>query len=182
MGSSPMWPALSSWLLRDRNHILLILFIAVNYSDQTATSSGNASKAQEKIESQSGCEFCGHVGIHELKCSDKKRKTNVPLNKRLDKNSRLKNFQHESYAKKRTKKGKTDNKGFQRDVKEHFVFGQNVTKYLPSEIADTLLKRDANKFYNLQLRLSGKWSIKFNELHLENLLMAICDNVTSTYV
>ena len=101
-------------------------------------------------ESQSGCEFCGHVGLHELKCYDEKRKTNVPLNKRLDKNNRLKNFQHESYAKKRTKKGKTDNKGFQRDVKEHFVFGQNVTKSVPSEIADALFKRDANKYYNLQ--------------------------------
>ena len=130
-------------------------FLIYHFSDSTPTS-GNARKAQEKCESQSGCEFCGHVGIHELKCYDEKRKTNIPLNKRLDKNNRLKNFQHESYAKKRTKKGKTDNKGFQRDVKEHFVFGQNVTKYLPSEIADTLLKRDANKFYNLQLRLSGK--------------------------
>ena len=119
-----------------------------HYSEQT--NFGNASKVQEKIEPQSGCEFCGHVGIHELKCYDEKRKTNVPLNKRLDKNSRLKNFQHESYTKKRTKAGKTDSKGFQRDVKEHFVFGQNVTKMLPSEIADTLLKRDANKFYNLQ--------------------------------
>ena len=49
-----------------------------------------------------------------------------------------------------TKKGNTDVKGFQRDVKEYFVFGQNVTKLLPSEIADALLKRDANKFYNLQ--------------------------------
>ena len=74
----------------------------------------------------------------------------MPLNKRLDKNNRLKNFQHESYAKKRTKKGQKDAKGFERDVKEHFVFGQNVTKLLPSEIADALLKRDANKFYNLQ--------------------------------
>ena len=125
-------------------------------SDTTPTISGIASKAQEKTEAQSGCEFCGHVGIHELKCYDVKRKTNVSLDKRLNKNSRLKNFQHESYTTKRTKKGKIDNKGFQRDVKEHFVFGQNVTKHLPSEIADTLLKRDANKFYNLQLGLSGK--------------------------
>ena len=85
-----------------------------------------------------------------MKCYDDKRKTNLSLNKRLDKNNRLKNFQHEHYARKRTKKGKTDAKGFQRDVKEHFVFGQNVTKLLPSEIADALLKRDANKFYNLQ--------------------------------
>ena len=85
-----------------------------------------------------------------MKCYDEKRKTKVPLNKRLDKNSRLKNFQHEHYAIKKTKKGKIDNKGYQRDVKEHFVFGQNVTKSLPSEIADALLKRDANKFYNLQ--------------------------------
>ena len=106
-------------------------------------------------ESNSGCEFCCHVGIHELICKDDKRKTNLSLDKRLDKNNRLKNFQHEHYARKRTKKGKIDAKGFQRDVKEHFVFGQNVTKFLPSEIADTLLKRDANKFYNLQLGLSG---------------------------
>ena len=85
-----------------------------------------------------------------MKCYDEKKKTKLPLNKRLDKNSRLKNFQHEHYARKRTTKGKIDAKGYQRDVKEHFVFGQNVTKMLPSEIADTLLKRDANKFYNLQ--------------------------------
>ena len=116
-------------------------------SDQ---SSSNASKAQEEIEPQSDCEFCAHVGIHEVKCYDEKKKSKLPLNKRLDKNSRLKNFQHEHYARKRTKKGKIDAKGFQRDVKEHFVFGQNVTKSLPSEIADALLKRDANKFYNLQ--------------------------------
>ena len=101
-------------------------------------------------EPRSGCEFCGHVGIHELKCYDEKRKTNLSLDKRLDKNNRLKNFQHEHYARKRTKKGKIDAKGYQRDVKEHFVFGQNVTKSLPSEIAGALLKRDANKFYNLQ--------------------------------
>ena len=136
-------------------------------SDPTPTISVNASKAQEKTEAQSGCEFCGHVGIHELKCYDDKRKTNLPLDKRLDKNSRLKNFQHEAYAKKRTKKGNTDSKGFQRDVKEHFVFGQNVTKSLPSEIADALLKRDANKFYNLQFpgnlksTKSGVLSFKF---------------------
>ena len=107
-------------------------------SDQSTTSSSNASKAQEEIEPQSDCEFCGHVGIHEVKCYDDKRKTNLSLNKRLDKNNRLKNFQHEHYARKRTKKGKTDAKGYQRDVKEHFVFGQNVTKSLPSEIADAL--------------------------------------------
>ena len=74
----------------------------------------------------------------------------MPLNKRLDKNNRLKKFQHEAYARKRTKKGKVDTKGYQRYIEEHFVFGQNVTKSLPSEIADALLKRDANKFYNLQ--------------------------------
>ena len=101
-------------------------------------------------EAQSGCEFCGHVGLHELKCYDEKRKTNLSLDKRLDKNNRLKNFQHEHYARKRTKKGKIDTKGFQRDVKEHFVFGQNVSELLPSKIANVLLKRDANKFYNLQ--------------------------------
>ena len=119
-------------------------------SDQIPTNSGAVSNAQEKNELQPGCEFCGHVGIHELKCYDEKRKTNLSLDKRLDKNNRLKNFQHEHYARKRTKKGKIDAKGYQRDVKEHFVFGQNVTKSLPSEIAGALLKRDANKFYNLQ--------------------------------
>ena len=119
-------------------------------SDQGTTSSSNTSKAKEEIEPQSECEFCGHVGIHEVKCYDDKRKTNLSLNKRLDKNNRLKNFQHEHYARKRTKKGTIDTKGFQRYIKEHFVFGQNVTKSLPSEIADALLKRDANKFYNLQ--------------------------------
>ena len=85
-----------------------------------------------------------------MKCYDEKKKSKLPLNKRLDKNSRLKNFQHEHYARKRTKKGKIDAKGFQRDVKEHFVFGQNVTKSKPSEIADALFKRDANKYYKLQ--------------------------------
>merc|ERR1712008_566631 len=30
-------------------------------SDQNPTNSGSASKAQENIESQSGCEFCEHV-------------------------------------------------------------------------------------------------------------------------
>ena len=119
-------------------------------SDQSATSCSNASKAPENIEPQSDCEFCGHVGIHEVKCYDEKRKTKVPLNTRLDKNSQLKTFQHKHYARKRTKKGKIDAKGFPRDVKEHFVFGQNVTKSLPSQIADALLKRDANKFYNLE--------------------------------
>ena len=117
-------------------------------SDPSATSCNNASKAPENIEPP--CEFCGHVGIHEVKCYDEKKKTKLPLNKRLDKNSRLKNFQHEHYARKRTTKGKIDAKGYQRDVKEHFVFGQNVTKSLPSEIADALFKRDANKYYNLQ--------------------------------
>ena len=121
------------------------------FSDQSATSCSNASKALENIEPQSDCEFCGHVGIHEVKCYDEKKKTKLPLNKRLDKNSRLKNFQHEHYARKRTTKGKIDAKGYQRDVKEHFVFGQNVTKSLPSEIADALFKRDANKFYNLHI-------------------------------
>ena len=120
------------------------------YSDETPTSSGKASKIQENIEPQSDCEFCGHVGIHEVKCYDEKKKTKLPLNKRLDKNSRLKNFQHEHYARKRTTKGKIDAKGYQRDVKEHFVFGQNVTKSKPSEIADALFKRDANKYYKLQ--------------------------------
>ena len=112
---------------------------------------------------QSGCEFCGHVGIHELKCYNEKRKTNVSLNKRLDKNNRLKNFQHEHYARKRTKKGKIDAKGFPRDVKEHFVFGQNVTKSLPSEIADALFKRDANKYYNLQFpgNLTKIWNWRY---------------------
>ena len=124
-------------------------FLIYHSSDPTPTSC-KAQKAQEKCESQSGCEFCGHVGIHELKCYDDKRKTNLSLDKRLDKNNRLKNFQHEHYARKRTKKGKIDAKGYQRDVKEHFVFGQNVTKSLPSEIAGALLKRDANRFYNLQ--------------------------------
>ena len=59
-------------------------FLIYHSSDPTPTS-GKAQKAQEKCESQSGCEFCGHVGIHELKCYDEKRKTNIPLNKRLDK-------------------------------------------------------------------------------------------------
>ena len=90
------------------------------------------------------------IGLHELKCFDKKRKTNQPLNKRLDKNVRLKNFQQKEYAKKRFKKGKSDAKGYVKDVKEHYVFGQNVSKSIPSEIADALLKRDAEKFYNLQ--------------------------------
>ena len=99
---------------------------------------------------QSECEFCGHVGVHEVKCHDKKRKTNVPLNKRLDKNNRLKKFQHENYARKMKKNEEVDTKGYQRYIEEHFVFGQNVTELLPSKIANALLKRDANKFYNLQ--------------------------------
>ena len=102
------------------------------------------------MESQSDCEFCGHVGIHELKCHDDKRKTKDPLDKRLDKNKGLKKFQHESYARKRKTKGEVDSKGYQRYTTEHFVFGQNVTEELPSKIANALLKRDANKFYNLQ--------------------------------
>ena len=125
-------------------------FLNSLYSDETPKNFGFASNVQENIEPQSECEFCGHVGIHELQPNDEKRKTKLPLNKRLDKNSRLKNFQHEHYARKRTTKGKIDAKGYQRDVKEHFVFGQNVTKSKPSEIADALFKRDANKYYNLQ--------------------------------
>ena len=58
-------------------------------SDQIPTNSGAVSNAQEKNELQPGCEFCGHVGIHELKCYDEKRKTNLSLDKRLDKNNRL---------------------------------------------------------------------------------------------
>jgi hypothetical protein len=126
-------------------------FLNSLYSDETPKNFGFASNVQENIEPQSECEFCGHVGIHELQPNDEKRKTKLPLNKRLDKNSRLKNFQHEHYARKRTKKGKIDAKGYQRDVKEYFVFGQNVTKSLPSEIADALFKRDANKYYNLHI-------------------------------
>ena len=114
------------------------------------SSEQSSSNASKEIEPQSDCEFCGHVGIHEVKCYDEKKKSKLPLNKRLDKNSRLKSFQHEHYARKRTTKGKIDAKGYQRDVKEHFVFGQNVTKSKPSEIADALFKRDANKYYNLQ--------------------------------
>ena len=78
------------------------MYVLFYYSNQNPTSSGSASKAQKNIESQSGCEFCEHVGIHELKCDNEKRKTNVPLDKRLDKNKGLKKFQHESYARKRT--------------------------------------------------------------------------------
>jgi len=85
---------------------------------------------------------------------DEKRKTKKLLNKRLDQNVRLKNFQQQEYAKKRFKKGKPDGKGHIKDVKEHFVFGQNVSKSKPSEIADALLKRDAEKFYNLQFQAS----------------------------
>ena len=99
---------------------------------------------------QSECEFSGHVGVHELKCYDKKRKTNVPLNKRLDKNNRLKKFQHENYARKTKKNEEVDTKGYKRYIEEHFVFGQNVSELVPSKIANALLKRDAKKFYNLQ--------------------------------
>ena len=120
-----------------------------HYSDQTTTSFDSTSKAHEKIESQSDCEFCGHVGIHELKCHDVKRKTKDPLDKRLDKNKGLKKFQHD-YARKRKTKGEVDSKGYQRYITEHFVMGQNVTESLPSKIANLLLERDANKFYNLQ--------------------------------
>ena len=129
--------------------IVNTMYVLFYYSDQNPTSSGSASKAQENIESQSGCEFCEHVGIHELKCDNEKRKTNVPLDKRLDNNKQLKKFQHQSYARKRKKKGKVV-KGYQKDITEHFVFGQNVTELVPSKIANALLKRDANKFYNLQ--------------------------------
>ena len=139
-----------------------------HYSDQIPKNLSFASNVQENIEPQSGCEFCGHVGIHELKCNDEKRKTNVPLSKRLDKNNRLKNFQHESYARKRTKKGKVDAKGNQRYIKEHFVFGQNVTEELPSKIANALLKRDANKFYNLQFPGNLK-STKFSKVNFQKL-------------
>ena len=96
------------------------------------------------------CNFCGHVGMHELKCTDKKRKTKKLLNERLDKNIRLKNFQQEFYANKKKKKGKPDAKGFTREVKEHYVFGQNVTEMTPSKIANALFQRDADKYYNLQ--------------------------------
>ena len=74
----------------------------------------------------------------------------MPLNERLDKNNRLKKFQHENYARKRKQKGEVDTKGYQRYIEEHFVFGQNVTELVPSKIANALLKRDANKFYSLQ--------------------------------
>ena len=85
-----------------------------------------------------------------MKCYDEKRKTKLPLNKRLDKNNGLKNFQHDAYALRRNRKGNIDNKGYQRYIKEHFVFGQNVTKMLSSEIADAVFQRDAEKFYKLQ--------------------------------
>ena len=85
-----------------------------------------------------------------MKCLDEKRRTDKSLSKRLDKNIRLKNFQNEHYTQKKFKKGKPNPKGYTKDVKEHFVFGQNVSKSKPSDIADALLKRDAEKFYNLQ--------------------------------
>merc|ERR1712086_980549 len=54
-----------------------INFVEDMDKSQSTTSSSNASRAPENIEPQSDCEFCGHVGIHELKCDDEKRKTNV---------------------------------------------------------------------------------------------------------
>ena len=103
-----------------------------------------------KIESELDCDFCGDVGIHELRCPDKTIKTNKLLDKRLDKNARLKNFQQECYARKKMIKGKPNAKGYTRDTKEHFVFGQNVTEMMPSKIANALFKRDAEKYHNLQ--------------------------------
>ena len=97
------------------------------------------------------CDLCGQVGIHELQCLDPKRNPKgKKLDSRLDKNVKLKNFQHQYYARKRTKKGKPNAKGYTRDIKEHFVFGQNVTEMLPSKIAEALFKRDAEKYYDLQ--------------------------------
>ena len=108
---------------------------------------------------QCKCGLSNDIGLHELKCFDETRKTNQPLDKRLNKNVRLKNFQQQEYAKKRFKEGKPDAKGYTKDVKEHYVFGQNVSKSKPSEIADALLKRDAEKFYNLQF--PGKYFSPF---------------------
>ena len=100
---------------------------------------------------QQDCDLCGHVGVHEMKLVNEKTKTKKNLEKRLDNNPRLKNFQHEHYARKRLgKKCKPDSKGYAKEMKEHFVFGQNVTEMKPSKIADALFKRDAEKYYNLQ--------------------------------
>ena len=102
------------------------------------------------------CELCGEVGIHDLSVVDEKQRTEKKLDARLDKNVPLKNFQHKYYARKSVKEVIKDKKGYDREINQHFVFGQNVSEMKPSKIANALLKRDAEKFYNLQ----GKTVIK----------------------
>ena len=62
------------------NFVLLASIRSIYFfisSEQSKTSSSSASKAPENIEPQSDCEFCGHVGIHEVKCYDEKKKNKI---------------------------------------------------------------------------------------------------------
>ena len=106
------------------------------------------------------CELCGVVGIHDVSAVDEKRKTKKNLDSRLDKNVPLKNFQHKYYARKSVKEVIKDKKGHDREINQHFVFGQNVSEMKPSKIANALLKRDAEKFYNLQFQGKSSHQIK----------------------
>ena len=127
-----------------------IFSLSYSHFSKEETISESPAGSSDTTKYECKCGLCNDIGLHELKCLDEKRKTNKSLDKRLDKNSRLKNFQQQEYAKKQFKTGKPDAKGYIRDIKEHFVFGQNVSKSMPSEIADALMKRDAEKFYNLK--------------------------------
>ena len=95
------------------------------------------------MEPKPDCDLCGEVGIHDFSVDDEKRRTKKKLDARLDKNVPLKNFQHKYYARKSVKEVIKDKKGYDREVIQHFVFGQNVSEMKPSKIANTLLKRDA---------------------------------------
>ena len=107
------------------------------------------------------CDLCGEVGIHDVTVVDEKRMTKKKLDLRLDKNVLLKNFQHKHYARKSVKEVIKDKKEHEREINDHFVFGQNVSEMKPSKIANALLKRDAEKFYNLQFQ--GETIIKLSK-------------------
>ena len=100
------------------------------------------------METKENCTLCGHVGIYTLKDIEVFSKNDIPLDKRLDKNPRVKRLQMQHYGNLRQRKEVTK-KGFSKTVKEYYVMGQNVTTMSAVESADALLDRDANKFKNL---------------------------------
>ena len=125
------------------------------------------------MEPKPDCDFCGEVGIHDFSVDDEKRRTKKKLDARLDKNVPLKNFQHKYYARKSVKEVIKDKKGYDREVIQHFVFGQNVSEMKPSKIANALLKRDAKKFYDLQFQ--SKTIIKSSENKLKDVSHILFD-------